>query len=123
MIMSKNILVVDDSESIRNIVGFALSEEGYNITTANDGLDALNKLDDDSFKLIVTDLYMPNMTGLELIKEVRKIDSYKFTPILFLTTENHMGKKLEAKKAGATGWLVKPFDPEKLIRAVRKVLR
>lgn len=121
--MSKNILVVDDSESIRNIVGFALSEEGYNITTANDGLDALNKLDDDSFKLIVTDLYMPNMTGLELIKEVRKIDSYKFTPILFLTTENHMGKKLEAKKAGATGWLVKPFDPEKLIRAVRKVLR
>lgn len=121
--MSKKILIVDDSPSIRNVVEFALSQEGYDITTAIDGLDALKKLPLDDYKLIVTDLYMPNMTGLELIKEARLIEQYKFTPILFLTTENNMSKKQEAKKAGATGWIVKPFDPDKLLRAVKKVLR
>lgn len=121
--MQKKILVVDDSDSIRKVVTFTLMQQGYAITEAVDGLDALEKIKQDNFQLVLTDLYMPNMNGLALIKEIRAMDTYKYVPILFLTTENQIDKKQEAKKAGATGWLIKPFDANLLLRAIKKVLR
>ncbi len=123
--MSKKVLVVDDSESIRDVVSYTLRQEGYEVVTAADGSKALEKIkeEQDKFKLVVTDLYMPIMNGLELIREIRNFDSYKGVPILFLTTESQLDKKKEAKKAGATGWIVKPFQPEKLVKALKKVLR
>lgn len=121
--MAKKILVVDDSESLRMVVQFVLAKEGYEITTAVDGVDALSKLPSDNFNLIITDLHMPNMDGLELIKQVRKFDEYKYLPILLSTSEDQMSAMQQANKAGITGWIVKPFQPEKLVRAVRKVLR
>ena len=121
--MSKKILIVDDSESIREVVSFTLENEGYNIVSAIDGKDALKHLDGQSIDLVITDLHMPNMNGIELIKEIRNIDNYKHVPILFLTTESQAAKKTEAKEAGATGWIIKPFVPAKLIAAINKVIR
>ena len=121
--MSKKILIVDDSESIREVVSFTLENEGYNILSAVDGKDALNHLDGNPVDLIITDLHMPNMNGIELIKEVRTMEAYKRVPILFLTTESQAAKKMEAKEAGATGWIIKPFVPAKLIAAINKVIR
>lgn len=121
--MSKKIIAVDDSESVREIVRDTLEQAGYEVDTAVDGVDALEKMKASQYRLLVTDLYMPRMTGLELITQVRKLENYKHTPILFLTTESHMDKKKQAKEAGATGWIVKPFVAEKLIRTVKKVLR
>lgn len=121
--MSKNILIVDDSESIREVVIFTLEKAGYNVIPCVDGADAMKKLDGQEFDLIITDLHMPNMNGLEFIKEVRKTDKYKYTPILYLTTESQQSKKQEAKDAGATGWIVKPFSPEKLLAAISKILK
>ena len=121
--MAKKILIVDDSESIREVVSFTLENEGYNILSAVDGKDALNHLDGSPVDLIITDLHMPNMNGIELIKEVRTMDAYKRVPILFLTTESQAAKKMEAKEAGATGWIIKPFVPAKLIAAINKVIR
>ncbi|HAF28062.1 MAG TPA: two-component system response regulator [Bacteroidales bacterium] len=121
--MSKNILIVDDSESIREVVSFTLENEGYNVLVGIDGKDALKFLDGNTIDLIITDLHMPVMDGIEFIKEVRKTDFYKRTPILFLTTESQSAKKMEAKDAGATGWIIKPFVPAKLIDALKKVLR
>lgn len=119
----KKILVVDDSSSIRELLKMALEDENYNVTLGEDGLDALKKLDGTHFDLVITDLHMPNMNGLELIHEIRKIEQYKYTPILFLTTETKTDLKVKAKKEGATGWLTKPFDNEKLKRVVKRVLR
>jgi two-component system chemotaxis response regulator CheY len=121
--MNKKILVVDDSESVREIVRDTLEKAGYQVQTAPDGKDALELLPAEAFQMVVTDLYMPQVDGLTLIREIRKMEEYQFTPILFLTTESHLDKKKQAKDAGATGWIVKPFEPEKLIRAVKKVLR
>lgn len=121
--MSKNILIVDDSESIREVVSFTLENEGYNVLVGVDGKDALKYLDGSPIDLIITDLHMPEMDGIELIKNVRKMDPYKRIPILFLTTESQASKKMEAKEAGATGWIIKPFVPAKLIAALKKVLR
>lgn len=121
--MAKKILIVDDSESIREVVSFTLENEGYNILSANDGKDALKHLDGQSIDLVITDLHMPNMNGIDLIKEIRNMDSYKRIPILFLTTESQATKKQEAKDAGATGWIIKPFVPAKLIAAINKVIR
>lgn len=121
--MSKKILIVDDSESIREIVSFSLENAGHNVLKANDGQDALTFLNGDKIDLIITDLHMPIMNGIELIKKVRENETYKYTPILFLTTESQTEKKMEAKNAGATGWIVKPFMPAKLIEAVNKVTR
>ncbi|MCK5823176.1 MAG: response regulator [Bacteroidales bacterium] len=121
--MSKKILIVDDSESIREIVSFTLENAGHDVVKAIDGQDALTFLNGDNFDLIITDLHMPNMNGIELIKKIRKSEPYKFTPILFLTTESQTEKKMEAKNAGATGWIVKPFMPAKLLEAVNKVTR
>lgn len=121
--MEKTILIVDDSETIREAVSFTLENAQYKVQKAIDGMDALEKLKSGSFQLIITDLHMPNMDGIGLIKSVRSNPDYQFTPILFLTTESQGGKKEEARAAGATGWIVKPFVPEKLIAVVQKLIR
>lgn len=121
--MKKNILIVDDSESIREAVSFTLENAAYQVEKAVDGLDALQKLQTGAYQLIITDLHMPNMDGISLIREVRGKEEHKFTPILFLTTESQGAKKEEARAAGATGWIVKPFVPEKLVAVVQKLIR
>lgn len=121
--MKRNILIVDDSESIRKLVQFNLSRANYSVLVANNGQDALNYFSGETIDLLITDLHMPVMNGLELIKEVRKIDQYKHIPILFLTTETQLSIKKEAKDAGATGWIVKPFEFDKLLSTIHKVLR
>lgn len=121
--MGKTILIVDDSESIREVVSFTLQNEGYEVLIGVDGQDALKFLDGRNIDLVITDLHMPNMDGIGLIKEVRKMDAYQRIPILFLTTESQAAKKMEAKEAGATGWIIKPFVPAKLIAAINKVIR
>ena len=121
--MGKVVLVVDDSESILEIVSFTLENNDFEVLKAKDGKDALKHFDGANIDLLVTDLHMPVMNGIELIKEVRAMPEYKHIPILFLTTETQVAKKIEAKKAGATGWLIKPFNAEKLITTIKKVLR
>jgi len=121
--MTKTILIVDDSESIREVVSFTLENEGYSVLVAVDGKDALKFLNRTPIDLIITDLHMPELDGIGLIKEVRNMPDYQRVPILFLTTESQAAKKMEAKEAGATGWIIKPFVPAKLIEAINKVLR
>jgi len=121
--MGKTILFVDDSESIREIVQFTLENEGYKVLLGNNGNDALQYLNGESIDLVITDLHMPEMNGIDLIREIRKNPHYQRTPILFLTTESQLSKKEEAKNAGATGWIIKPFVPAKLISAINKVIR
>ncbi|MCK4664312.1 MAG: response regulator [Bacteroidales bacterium] len=121
--MAKKILIVDDSESIREVISFTLENAGYKIDKAMDGKEALKLLDGTEYNLVITDLHMPVMNGLELIKEIRSMEQYKFVPILFLTTESQTEKKMEAKNSGATGWIIKPFVPDKLLMAVNKVIR
>jgi len=121
--MTKNILVVDDSQSIREVVTHTLENEGYNVMVGSDGKHALQFLDGTEIDMVITDLYMPEMDGIEFIKEVRRREEYKGVPILFLTTESQNEKKQMAKEAGATGWIVKPFVPKKLLAALNKVLR
>ena len=120
--MRKTIMTVDDSTSIRRMVSFTLKNEGYNVVEAEDGADALNKLKASSVNMILTDLNMPKMDGLELIRLVRSDSSCKFIPIIMLTTESQSAKKQAGKSAGATGWIVKPFRPEQLLAVVKKVL-
>ncbi|MDH5397749.1 MAG: response regulator [Cyclobacteriaceae bacterium] len=123
--MSKSILIVDDSESIRELVGSTLEEAGYTVTrgvNGKDGLECLQQMDE-NVKLIITDLNMPVMDGIELVKEVRKHKNFKYLPILILTTETQVTKKREAKAEGATGWIVKPFEKERLLSVVKKVIR
>ncbi len=122
-IMSKVVLVVDDLESIREMIAHFLIINGYEVIKADDGTDALKYTDGREIDLILTDLHMPKMNGIEFIKRVRQIDKYKYIPIMFLTTETQMSIKMEAKNAGATGWLVKPFKEDKLINVIKKVLR
>jgi two-component system, chemotaxis family, chemotaxis protein CheY len=121
--MAKTILIVDDSESIREVVKFTLENEGYTVLVGVDGKDALKFLDGKTIDLVITDLHMPNMDGIELIKHIRAIEAYKRIPILFLTTESQVSRKMEAKDAGATGWIIKPFVPTKLLEALKKVIR
>ncbi len=121
--MSKQILIVDDSESIRKVLKFSLENAGYQVFVAIDGSEALNFLDGRSIDLLLTDYHMPNVNGLELTVRVRQIDNYKRIPILILTTENQRDMMKEAKDAGATGWLMKPFDTQKLLQTLRKVIR
>ena len=122
--MSKRILIVDDSESIREVVCFTLENAGFEVFKGVDGQDALTVLTANApVDLIITGLHMPNMDGITFIREVRAIEAFKFVPILFLTTESQNDKKMAAKDAGATGWIVKPFVPEKLLAAITKVVR
>jgi two-component system chemotaxis response regulator CheY len=120
--MTKTILSVDDSASMRQMVRLALGGAGYQVIEACDGRDALSKAQQNTVQMVLTDLNMPNMDGLTLIRELRKLPSYKGVPIIFLTTESDDGKRAEAKAAGATAWIVKPFKQEQLMGVVRKVI-
>jgi two-component system chemotaxis response regulator CheY len=120
--MAKTILAVDDSGSLRQMVAFSLNAAGYQVIEAVDGQDGLNKARNQVVDLVLTDQNMPNMDGLTLIKSLRALDSYKSVPILMLTTESSDEMKSQGRAAGATGWLVKPFDPKRLIDVVKKVI-
>lgn len=119
--MAKKILAVDDSRTMREMVSFTLKGAGYEVMEAEDGKAALVALNGGKIDAIITDLNMPNMNGFELIRSLRADPTYKFTPILMLTTEGDGSKKEEGKAAGATGWIVKPFNPDKLVEVVKKV--
>ena len=119
--MAKTVLAVDDSKTMRDMVTFTLKEAGYNALEAEDGKAALNVLSGNAVDAVITDLNMPNMNGFELIRALRSDPKHKFTPILMLTTEGDDTKKQEGKSAGATGWLVKPFNPQKLVEVIKKV--
>ncbi len=120
--MAKTILAIDDSTSIRQMVAFTLKGAGYEVVEAVDGEDGLNKAKSKPFNLVLTDQNMPKMDGITLIKSLRAMPQYKNTPILVLTTEAGDTMKSQGKAAGATGWLVKPFDPQKLMDVVKKVI-
>lgn len=117
-----SILTVDDSASIRQTIKIALSNEGFGVSEASDGAEGLRTASSRHFDLIITDLNMPGMDGLTMIRAFRKHPAHAGVPILFLTTESDAGMKAEAKAAGATGWVTKPFDPDYLIKIVRKIL-
>jgi two-component system chemotaxis response regulator CheY len=120
--MAKTVLAVDDSASIRQMVSFTLKSAGYDVVEAVDGMDGLEKAKAKGVNLVLTDQNMPRMDGLTLIKSLRAMPQYAATPILMLTTESSDAMKSQGRAAGATGWLVKPFDPQKLIEVVRKVI-
>ena len=120
--MAKTVLAVDDSASIRQMVSFTLKSAGYDVVEAVDGMDGLEKAKTKSINLVLTDQNMPRMDGLTLIKNLRGMPQYAKTPILMLTTESSDAMQAQGRAAGATGWLVKPFDPQKLIEVVRKVI-
>src|ERR1035438_10218306 len=111
----RRILTVDDSSSVRQMVSFTLRKAGYEVVEAVDGKDGLGKVGGEKFALIVTDLTMPQMDGIQMITAVRKLPGYSFVPILMLTTESQAEKKDAGRKAGATGWIVKPFNADQLI--------
>ncbi|HEY2732666.1 MAG TPA: response regulator [Polyangiales bacterium] len=117
------VLTVDDSVSLRKLVANTLAAAGHKVVEASNGAEALNAVKAQTFNLIISDLNMPVMDGLTFIKNVRVLAAYKFVPILVLTTEMDLLKKKAAKDSGATGWLVKPFDPEQLLSTIRKVLQ
>jgi two-component system chemotaxis response regulator CheY len=116
------ILAVDDSASMRQMVSFTLQQAGHQVLEAIDGVKALELAKTGPVDLVLSDVNMPNMSGLELVKELRALPDYRFTPILILTTESGTDKKSEGKAAGATGWIVKPFNPDQLLATVAKVL-
>ena len=120
--MTPTIMTVDDSSSIRQLVSFTLTGAGYNVIEASDGRDALSKISSASVQMMFVDLNMPNMDGIELIKNIRTDEANKYIPIIMLTTESQMQKKQDGKAAGATGWIVKPFKPDQLLAVVKKVL-
>jgi two-component system, chemotaxis family, chemotaxis protein CheY len=120
--MGKRILTADDSASVRQMVSFTIKNAGYEVVEAVDGRDALSKLKGNPVHMVITDLNMPNLDGIGLIKGIRANPAYKFIPVILLTTESQESKKLEGKAAGATGWIVKPFKPEQLIAVIKKVL-
>lgn len=119
--MSKKVLAVDDSKTMRDMVSFTLRGAGYDVIEAEDGEDALKKIDGNTIDVVITDVNMPKMDGITLVKTLRQNQAFKATPILVLTTESDDNKKNEGRAAGATGWIVKPFAPEKLIQVVQKV--
>ena len=119
----KTIMTVDDSASLRQMVSLVLKGAGYEVIEAVDGADALRKLKSQEMHLFLSDINMPNMDGLEFTRRVRAIPQFKFVPIVLLTTESHPEKKQEGKAAGATAWIVKPFNPDQLLAVVKKVVR
>jgi two-component system chemotaxis response regulator CheY len=120
--MTKTVLSVDDSASVRQMVKLTLTAAGYEVIQANDGAEGLAKARDRAVDMVVTDINMPVMNGLALIRELRQLPSYKGVPIIFLTTESDEAMKREAKAAGATGWITKPFQQEQLVAVVKKVI-
>ncbi len=121
--MSKTVLIVDDSASMRQLVSFTLKDAGYDVIAAVDGKDALGKLNGIKVEMIITDLNMPNLNGIDFIRQVRQTAGYKFTPIVMLTTESQEARKSEGRQAGASGWIVKPFTPDQLVSVVKKFIR
>lgn len=120
--MAKTVLSVDDSSSIRQMVSFTLKGAGYEVIEASDGQEGLDKAKAKTVDMVLTDQNMPRMDGLTLIKSLRAMPAYKSVPILMLTTESGDAMKAQGKAAGATGWLVKPFDPQKLLEVTKKVI-
>lgn len=116
------ILAVDDSASMRQMVTFTLKGAGFDVIEAVDGVEALGKAQGASVDLVLTDVNMPNMDGIQLVKELRTLPNFKFTPMLMLTTESAGDKKAQGKAAGATGWIVKPFNPDQLLNTIKRVL-
>jgi two-component system chemotaxis response regulator CheY len=120
--MAKTIMIVDDSISIRQVVGIALKGAGYDVIEGRDGKDALSKLTGQKIHLVISDVNMPNMDGISFVKALKLLPSYKFTPVIMLTTESQEEKKREGQAAGAKAWVVKPFKPEMLLGAVQKLV-
>lgn len=121
--MTKTFLIVDDSASMRQLVAFTIKDAGYDVLLAENGRDALEKLNRAKIDMVITDLNMPEMDGITLIQELRGMADYKFVPIVMLTTESQEAKKLEGRDAGASGWIVKPFSPDKLLLVVKKFIK
>ncbi|MCM2285059.1 MAG: response regulator [Desulfobacula sp.] len=121
--MGKLILTADDSASMRQMVSFTLKGAGYDVLEAVDGKDGLEKAKAKDVDMVITDLNMPHMDGIQMIREIRALPKYKFIPIILLTTESQDEKKMQGKAAGATGWIVKPFKPEQLLAVIKKVLK
>lgn len=120
--MSKTIMIVDDSVTIRQVVKIALRGQGFEVMEACDGQEALSKLNGQKVHLIISDVNMPNMDGISMVKELKKLPAYKFTPIIMLTTESEVSKKNEGRAAGAKAWVVKPFKPDQLLDVVSKLV-
>jgi two-component system chemotaxis response regulator CheY len=120
--MAKTIMIVDDSASIRKVVKLTLEQSGFTVIDAIDGVDALKKLNGVKIHLLITDVNMPNMDGITLVQEAKKLPAYKFTPMMMLTTEASNEKKMQGRAAGAKAWLVKPFQPPMLLNAVSKLI-
>lgn len=116
------ILAVDDSASMRQMVRFTLEGAGYKVVQAADGVEALALAKSNTADLVLTDVNMPRMDGLSLVRELRALDNYKFVPMLVLTTESGNDTKQRGKEAGATGWIVKPFNPDQLLATIARVL-
>lgn len=120
--MASVILAVDDSASMRQMVNFTLKGAGYEVVQAVDGVEALQYARTNSVDLVLTDVNMPRMDGITLVRELRTLPTYRYTPMLVLTTESSQEKKMQGKQAGATGWIVKPFNPEQLLATIARVL-
>lgn len=120
--MAKQILIVDDSTSVRQVVGIALRGAGYDVIEGSDGVDALSKLQGQKVHLIISDVNMPRMDGITFLKEVKQMPAYRFTPVIMLTTESAEAKKRAGQEAGAKAWVVKPFQPPQLLAAVAKLI-
>lgn len=120
--MSKTIMIVDDSASIRQVVGIALRGAGYDVIEASDGRDALGKLTGQKVHLVISDVNMPNMDGISFVKELKQNARYKFTPVIMLTTESGQDKMQKGRAAGAKAWVVKPFQPPQMLDAVSKLV-
>ena len=119
----KRILVVDDSSSVREMLSFTLRKAGYEVMQGNDGQDGLQRSAAVKYDLVITDLNMPRLDGIQMITAMRRQPGYSFTPILMLTTESQPEKKAAGRTAGATGWIVKPFNPDQLVSVVQKLIR
>ena len=121
--MSKVIMIIDDSYTMRQVLGIALRKDGYEILEAEDGVDALNKLNGQKINLFICDVNMPNMDGLSLLQELNKKEEYAYVPKIMLTTESEQGKIQEGKAAGAKAWVVKPFKHDAMLNAIKKLIR
>lgn len=120
--MSKTVMIVDDSESLRQVVNIALSGAGYNVIEAGDGIEALDRLNGKKIHLIICDVNMPNMDGITFVRELKRLPAHKFTPVIMLTTDGHEARKQEGQAAGARAWVVKPFRPAQMLTAVSKLI-
>ena len=120
--MTKKVLVVDDSSSVRTVARMALRERGYEVIEAANGCEALEKLNSERCHLVISDVNMPTMDGITLLKEIKRLPNYKFTPVIMLTTEAGEDKKQEGRAAGAKAWITKPFQPQLLVDAVSKLI-